>query len=103
MPAGEGRGGIWCSGDWYVFVEPDEKELIFVYRLLCLSGAGWGGCMVALVDEARVPEFIENIKAAYSPYHGLHGAALSEVIFPTKPSSGASGASCPTRPSPCGI
>lgn len=56
-----------------------------------VTGAGWGGCTVSLVDEASVPEFIEKIKAAYPPYHGLHGEELEEVIFPTKPSSGASG------------
>lgn len=47
---------------------------------------------MSLVDEAQVPEFIEKIKAGYPPYHGLHGKELEEIIFPTKPSSGASGA-----------
>ena len=62
--------------------------------MICLTaGAGWGGCTVSLVDEARVPEFIERIRASYPPYHGLHGDELSEVIFPTKPSSGACGGS----------
>lgn len=46
---------------------------------------------MSLVDEVRVPEFIEKLKASYRPYHGLHGDELSEVIFATKPSSGASG------------
>ncbi|THH04866.1 hypothetical protein EW145_g5207 [Phellinidium pouzarii] len=55
-----------------------------------ITGAGWGGCMVSLVEEERVPEFIENIKALYPPYHGLKGDELSEAIFPTKPSNGAS-------------
>lgn len=45
------------------------------------------------MDESRVPEFIEKLKASYAPYHGLHGDELSEIIFATKPSSGASGAS----------
>ncbi len=46
---------------------------------------------MSLVEEDRVPEFIEKIKKSYSPYHGLHGEALNEVIFATKPSSGACG------------
>ncbi|EJD07056.1 galactokinase gal [Fomitiporia mediterranea MF3/22] len=55
-----------------------------------ITGAGWGGCTVSLVDEARVPEFVEKLKKSYPPYHGLKGEELSEVIFATKPSSGAS-------------
>ncbi len=54
-------------------------------------GAGWGGCTVSLVEEERVPEFIEKMRTSYPPYHGLHGDELAEVIFPTKPSGGASG------------
>ena len=54
-------------------------------------GAGWGGCTVSLVEEARVPEFIEKLKATYPPYHGLQPEELSEIIFATRPSSGASG------------
>ncbi|KAL5526350.1 GAL1 [Sanghuangporus sanghuang] len=56
-----------------------------------ITGAGWGGCTVSLVEEARVPEFIEKLKATYPPYHGLEGEKLAEVIFATKPSNGASG------------
>jgi len=55
-----------------------------------VTGAGWGGCTVSLVEEDRVPEFIERMRTSYPPYHGLHGSELAEVIFPTKPSSGAS-------------
>jgi len=55
-----------------------------------VTGAGWGGCTVSLVEEERVPEFIEKMRTSYPPYHGLHGDELAEVIFPTKPSSGAS-------------
>ncbi|TDL25723.1 galactokinase gal [Rickenella mellea] len=54
-----------------------------------LTGAGWGGCTVSLVEESRVEEFITKVKAGYPAYHGLHGGALHEVIFATKPSSGA--------------
>ncbi|PPQ63934.1 hypothetical protein CVT24_009109 [Panaeolus cyanescens] len=54
-----------------------------------LTGAGWGGCTVSLVPEGKVDEFIQKIKATYAPYSGLEGSALNEVIFATKPSSGA--------------
>ncbi|RDB29227.1 Galactokinase [Hypsizygus marmoreus] len=54
-----------------------------------LTGAGWGGCTVSLVAEDRVESFIEQIRDTYAPYQGLEGEALNEVIFATRPSSGA--------------
>lgn len=59
-----------------------------------LTGAGWGGCTVSLVTEADVPAFIEAISKEYGPYKGLDKAALEQVIFATKPGSGAGG-ECP--------
>lgn len=61
------------------------------------SGAGWGGCTVSLVAESEVESFITKIKDAYGPYKGLEGGALREVIFATKPSSGACGGFFPHR------
>lgn len=48
---------------------------------------------MSLVDESQVDAFIANIKARYAPYRDLEGEALHEVIFATKPSSGACGTS----------
>ncbi len=56
-----------------------------------LTGAGWGGCTVSLVAEDKVEEFIEKVNKTYEPYKGLEGEALNQVIFATKPSSGACG------------
>jgi galactokinase len=56
-----------------------------------LTGAGWGGCAVALVAEDEVESFIQKVKEGYAPYRELEGEALHEVIFATKPSSGACG------------
>lgn len=58
-----------------------------------LTGAGWGGCTVSLVTEADVPAFIEAVSKEYGPYKGLDKAALEQVIFATKPGSGAGGES----------
>lgn len=58
-----------------------------------LTGAGWGGCTVSLVPEAQVESFIAKVRDSYGPYKGLEGDKLSEVIFATKPSSGACGMS----------
>ena len=56
-----------------------------------LTGAGWGGCTVSLVAEERVESFISEVRKMYPPYKDLGDEALSEVIFATKPSSGACG------------
>lgn len=61
-----------------------------------LTGAGWGGCTVSLVPEDKVDAFISKMRDTYPPYKGLEGDKLSEVIFATKPSSGACG-----KPSRC--
>ena len=62
-----------------------------------LTGAGWGGCMVALVTEAGAENFIRNIRAEY--YGNIKGAdkdikgadrRLDTAIFVTKPGPGAS-------------
>lgn len=76
-------------------VRTTQSTCICIY-LSSHAGAGWGGCTVSLVEEARVPEFIEKLKTSYPPYHGLQGEELAEVIFPTKPSSGACGTSFST-------
>ncbi|PCH39358.1 Galactokinase [Wolfiporia cocos MD-104 SS10] len=54
-----------------------------------VTGAGWGGCTVSLVAEDAVDTFIAQIKERYGPYKNLEGSALRQVIFATKPSSGA--------------
>ncbi|KAM6490666.1 Galactokinase [Amanita muscaria] len=54
-----------------------------------LTGAGWGGCIVSLVAEDKVESFIAQLKENYPPYKKLNEEELAEVIFATKPSSGA--------------
>ena len=56
-----------------------------------LTGAGWGGCTVSLVCESKVEEFKKKLKEGYPKYRGLTEEELNEVVFATKPSSGAFG------------
>ena len=56
-----------------------------------LTGAGWGGCTVSLVSENKVNEFKNELREGYSKYRGLTEGELNEVVFATKPSSGAFG------------
>eukprot|EP00095_Tigriopus_kingsejongensis_P011971 maker-scaffold906_size82779-snap-gene-0.11 protein:Tk11971 transcript:maker-scaffold906_size82779-snap-gene-0.11-mRNA-1 annotation:"n-acetylgalactosamine kinase-like" len=55
-----------------------------------LTGAGWGGCIVALVPEAKVQSFIQGIKTDYfSNLPSAQGKDLDSFIFPTRPGAGA--------------
>ncbi|KAG5632387.1 hypothetical protein H5410_004104 [Solanum commersonii] len=58
-----------------------------------LTGAGWGGCAVALVKESLVPQFILNLKEEFYQSRIDKGTIskndLGLYIFASKPSSGA--------------
>ena len=56
-----------------------------------LTGAGWGGCTVSLICESKVEEFKKKLKEGYMKYRGLTEETFNEVVFATKPSSGAFG------------
>lgn len=52
-----------------------------------LTGAGWGGCMVALVAEETADRFVEAVKG--SGFYEGQQAVDSSVIFATQPGAGA--------------
>jgi len=62
-----------------------------------LTGAGFGGCVIALVKDKNVPDFVSTIVDKY--YHdylpkkrqdiGVSVMALEDAIFPCKPCNGA--------------
>lgn len=58
-----------------------------------LTGAGWGGCIVACVKDADVDKFIEHLYEAYYNPRLERGLItheqLKHCIFPSKPSNGA--------------
>jgi len=75
---------------------PELDELVALARVSGaygsrLTGAGWGGCTVSLVRESDVGEFKRRLKEGYPKYRGLTEEELNEVVFATKPSSGAFG------------
>ncbi|KAL6571651.1 galactokinase [Orobanche hederae] len=77
---------------------PELEELVKICRDngglgARLTGAGWGGCAVALVKENIVPQFILNLKEQYFQSRFAKGVIkksdLELYIFASKPSSGA--------------
>ncbi|CAK7324702.1 unnamed protein product [Dovyalis caffra] len=77
---------------------PELEELVKICRDndalgARLTGAGWGGCAVALVKEPIVPQFILNLKERFYKSRidkGITGKNdLGLYVFASKPSSGA--------------
>ncbi|CAI9771113.1 unnamed protein product [Fraxinus pennsylvanica] len=77
---------------------PELEELVKICRDngafgARLTGAGWGGCVVALVKENAVPQFILNLKEQFFQSRIDRGVInkkdLGLYIFASKPSSGA--------------
>jgi galactokinase len=48
------------------------------------AGAGFGGCMVAVVDAGQVADFISHVERAYGEATGLQPR-----VYPVQPSAGA--------------
>ncbi|XP_010259220.1 PREDICTED: galactokinase [Nelumbo nucifera] len=77
---------------------PELEELVKICREngalgARLTGAGWGGCAVALVKENIVPQFILNLKESFYQSRIERGVInkndLGLYVFASKPSSGA--------------
>lgn len=77
---------------------PELEELVKICRDngalgARLTGAGWGGCAVALVKESGVPAFILNLKESFFKSRIDKGVInnndLGLYCFASKPSSGA--------------
>lgn len=52
-----------------------------------LTGAGWGGCVVALIAKARVQQFTEQLQRDF--YKKRPHLRCETAIFESTPSSGA--------------
>ncbi|KAM1723392.1 hypothetical protein COP2_022277 [Malus domestica] len=77
---------------------PELEELVHICREngalgARLTGAGWGGCAVALVKDSIVPQFILNLKERFYQSRIDRGVInnndLGLYVFASKPSSGA--------------
>jgi galactokinase len=54
-----------------------------------LTGAGWGGCIVALVRKAEVATFMQALETSYYKERGLTPAEANAAMFESAPASGA--------------
>ncbi|BBN15817.1 N-acetylgalactosamine kinase [Marchantia polymorpha subsp. ruderalis] len=84
--------------DLYACSCAELEELVKVCRAngalgARLTGAGWGGCVVALVDAGSVPSFIQSLKRDFFRSRIDSGAIreqdLNDYVFASKPSGGA--------------
>lgn len=54
-----------------------------------LTGAGWGGCVVAITTRQNVEQFLERLIENYYNSHDLKGADIKDLVFTTEPYQGA--------------
>ncbi|KAG5333616.1 GALK2 kinase, partial [Acromyrmex heyeri] len=54
-----------------------------------LTGAGWGGCIVAIIDKNGVQQFVEALRAYLCQNSTKDQAELEDMVFPTSPNQGA--------------
>lgn len=61
-----------------------------------LTGAGFGGCVVALVEETGCTSLLDELSEQYYVPRGLGGERRDEVLFVARPSGGARVESIPS-------
>lgn len=54
-----------------------------------LTGAGWGGCIVALVKKVDVPDFMKALQTRYYQERGIASADAMKAMFQSTPAPGA--------------
>ncbi|KAL6261505.1 hypothetical protein P5V15_006593 [Pogonomyrmex californicus] len=54
-----------------------------------LTGAGWGGCIVAIIDKNGVQQFVEDLRTYLCQNSTKNRAELEDMVFPTSPNQGA--------------
>ena len=55
-----------------------------------LTGAGWGGCVVALVADDNIERFMSTVRRRYyNNIEDMNDAKFATAVFVTKPGAGA--------------
>lgn len=63
-----------------------SRDLTFGSRL---TGAGWGGCVVALVPPENVEKYINTLKEMYYKNMKVNEEDVRSLVFVTEPNFGA--------------
>lgn len=79
--------------DLYECSNPQLDRLISLSRGVALgarlTGAGWGGCAVALVRSSDADAYVDMLRKEFYGALGV-GGSLDRYVFKTDPNSGAS-------------
>ena len=83
-----------CKNDYECSSEHLDKFVDFMTQKGAygcrLTGAGWGGCFITMVDSEKVNFFMESLEKFYRENYDLRSyQSLDEVFFITKPGQGA--------------
>ncbi|XP_035743214.1 N-acetylgalactosamine kinase-like isoform X1 [Vespa mandarinia] len=54
-----------------------------------LTGAGWGGCIVAIITKEKISQFVEDIQQYLWENCRNYELDLDDLVFPTEPDQGA--------------
>ncbi|KMQ95629.1 n-acetylgalactosamine kinase [Lasius niger] len=54
-----------------------------------LTGAGWGGCIVAIIDKNEVQQFVDALRTDLYENSTKDRAEFKDMVFPTAPNQGA--------------
>lgn len=54
-----------------------------------LTGAGWGGCIVAIIDKNEVQQFVDALRTYLYQNSTKDRTELKDMVFPTAPNQGA--------------
>lgn len=54
-----------------------------------ITGAGWGGCIVAIVSKDKVSQFVDDIRQYLGEIDHRNGSDFNDMVFPTEPNQGA--------------
>lgn len=82
--------------DQYECSCPELEELVGAFKSAGalgarLTGAGWGGCAVALVREADAASVLAAVRQAFYDARAVPAAQLKDALFASPPSAGAAG------------
>nr|XP_034184341.1 N-acetylgalactosamine kinase isoform X2 [Osmia lignaria] len=66
-----------------------EKAMSYGALGARLTGAGWGGCIVAIITKDKVSQFLDKLKTEFVQCGIKRGFELNDLVFPTEPNQGA--------------